>query len=76
MSVQSDEEWDTFYCDRILGCWLANYRTCDNTGWTQNDVNSVEILSLQGWCVARTTHRDSGHDFTIGTYWLPDLYLP
>jgi len=31
---------------------------------------------LQGECVARTTHCDSGYDLTIATYSLPDLYLP
>ena len=31
---------------------------------------------MQGWCVARTTHCDSGYEVTIATYSLPDLYLP
>ena len=37
---------------------------------------SVQILSLQGWCAARTTHFDDSYDVTIATYSLPGLYLP
>ena len=37
---------------------------------------SVQVLGLQGWCAARTTHCDSGYDVTIGTYSLPHLYRP
>ena len=87
-SFQSDEEWHLFYCNSILGCRvIQDFDLCKledlwghkvDTKWckiTKYGI-SVHILSLQGWCAARTTHCGSGYDVTIATYSLPDLYLP
>ena len=77
-----------FYCNSILGGHLIqDFDLCKLQDlWPHNmDTElckftkygiSVAILSLQGWCVARTTHCDSGYNITIARYSLPDFYLP
>ena len=37
---------------------------------------SVQMLSVQGWCAAKSTHVDNSYHVTKATYLLPDLYLP